>query len=76
MAGPRNRDGVNDAADCYRTIGGDRYVAWMSFPSITRIAAYRAAGVRVRRFGEELFVREIDSMEAAQVDAKQDGPNA
>lgn len=69
MAGPRNRYGCNDAADCYRTIKGARYVAWMSVPSMDRIAAYRQAGIRCRRFGDELFVHEADVSAAADVDA-------
>ena len=70
MAGTRNSAGVNDATDCYRTINGQRYIAWTSFPSADRIAAYRAAGGRCRRFGEELFVHLLDEDDAKTVDAK------
>jgi len=69
MAGRRNPHGVNDAIDCYRTFGGERYPAWMSFPSAEHIAAYRAAGVRCRKIGEELFVHEDDINLAGRVDA-------
>jgi hypothetical protein len=68
MAGPRNSSGVNDASDCVRTVNGVKYGAWMSFPTEDRIKAYRAAGVRCRRFGEELFVHPMDEEVAAQVD--------
>lgn len=72
MSGPRNRYGVNDANDCYRTIHGARFNAWVSCPTPERIAAYREAGARVRRFGEELFVHEADDDIAASVDARLD----
>lgn len=68
MAGLRNRYGVNDATDCYRTFCGERHLAWMSFPSAERIAAYRANGVRCKRIGEELFVHEDDLKLASHVD--------
>lgn len=60
MSGPRNSKGVNDASDCIRTVNGVKYVAWMSFPTADRIKAYRAAGVRCRRFSEELFLHPMD----------------
>jgi len=68
MSGPRNPKGVNDASDCFRTIDGVKYSAWTSFPSADRIAAYRAASVRCRRFGEELFIHPLDEDQAAQID--------
>lgn len=75
MAGPRNRHGLNDAADCYRTFGGEKYPAWMSYPSADRVRAYRAAGVRCRRQGAELFVHWDDQDAAAEVDAQQERAN-
>lgn len=72
MAGPRNRYGVNDAFDCYRTFNGEKYPAWMSFPSSDRVMAYRTAGVRCRRLGDELFVHWADRQLAAEIDAKQE----
>ena len=68
MVGPRNSSGVNDAIDCIRTVNGVKYIAWMSFPTEARIKAYRAAGVRCRRFGEELFVHPMDEEDAQKVD--------
>jgi hypothetical protein len=59
---------VNDAANCIRTINGELFIAWASFPSEDRIAAYRIAGAKCRRFGVELFVREKDRAIAAHVD--------
>ena len=64
----RNSAGVKWACDTYRTIGGVQYGAWMSFPSPERIVAYRNAGVRCRRFGEELYVHPLDEDMAAKVD--------
>jgi hypothetical protein len=66
----RNASGVKSASDCYRTIKGIEYRAWMSFPSKDRTAAYRDADVRCRRFGEELFVHILDEDMAAQIDAQ------
>lgn len=61
----RNRHGVKDASDCWRTIDGEHFIAWMSFPSQEYIAALRKAGVKCRRFGDELFIREADKDAAA-----------
>lgn len=69
MAGTRNSHGVNDASDCFRTVNGIKYIAWMSFPSLERIKAYRDAGVRCRRFGEELFIHPEDESIAIEVDS-------
>lgn len=67
--GPRNRQGVKDASDCWRTIKGRRYLAYMSFPSAEKINAMRRAGIRVRKFGDELFVLEDDKERAAEFEA-------
>jgi len=53
-----------------RTIGGYEFEAWLSFPSADRLKAYRAAGVRCRRFGSELFVYTMDTDDAKKVDAR------
>lgn len=42
--------------------------------SAARIAAYRAAGVRCRRFGDDVYVREVDSAKAIDID-RQVGPD-
>jgi len=68
MSGTKNKYGCNDAIDCYRTFNGVKYPAWMSFPSSDRVKAYRKAGVRCRRLGEELFVHWADRQLAAEVD--------
>lgn len=65
----RNQFGVKDASECYRIIKGHEYTAWMSYPSAEKIKAYRAAGIRCRRFGVELFVHVWDTEEAAKLDA-------
>lgn len=61
-------DGVKLASDCWRTINGHHYEAWISYPSEERIKAYRSNGVRCRRFGEELFVHTLDTDQAKEVD--------
>lgn len=68
MAGKRNRYGINDAADCYRTFNGEHYLAWMSFPSVDLIRIYRSNGIKCRRIGVELFVRSIDQTKAREID--------
>lgn len=70
MAGTRNSHGVNDASDCVRTVNGIKYIAWMSFPTIEIIKSYRLAGVRCRRFGEELFIHPDDEVIVIEIDAK------
>lgn len=64
------KDGYKLASDLYRTINGAPYIAWMSFPSVDRIAAYRARGIRCRRFGDELFIAESDQDAARVVDSQ------
>jgi hypothetical protein len=66
----RNQAGVKYATDCYRTFGGVYYTAWMSFPSKERIAAYRAAGLKCRRVGDELFMRGVDCDSASDIDRR------
>lgn len=66
--GPRNSYGVKDASDCWRTVAGVRWGQWVSFPSPARIVAYRGAGLRVRRFGEELHIHPDDRARATELD--------
>lgn len=64
----RNRHGVKDSCDMYRTINGAEYGCWSIYPTPECIAAYRKAGVRVARRGEHLFVHHMDEAEAKAVD--------
>ena len=66
----RNALGLKESVNCYRTFGGYRYDCWLSCPSEGRIAAYRAAGIRCKRIGEELYVHQLDTDMAATLDAK------
>lgn len=65
--------GVAYSCDCYRTIGGERYVAWTSCEAQAKAREYRRADVRCRREGEELFVHVDDQQRAAQLDGGQEG---
>lgn len=65
----RNAHGLKASCDCYRTINDHIYTAWLSCPGTDRIAAYRKAGIRCRRFGDELFVHSNDLARASDVDA-------
>ena len=66
----RNSHGLKDSIDMYRTFNGHHYIAWLSCPSEDRIAAYRIAGVRCKRRGDELFIHHMDRDDASAVDAK------
>lgn len=68
MAGPRNRNGVNDSADCYRTVGGVHFICWTSDWDKKLVTAYRRAGVRCRIFVGEVFIHSEDQTKAASVD--------
>lgn len=76
MAGPRNQYGVNDMADCYRTVKGVRYIWHPAKPE--RIAAYRKAGVRCRLFRidgyPEIFLHPEDDQLASEVDCAGEQP--
>lgn len=67
MSGPRNKYGVNDATNCYRTFNGQRFDHWMSCPSQEQIRSYRQAGIRCRRQGAELYVHTTDHNKAALI---------
>ena len=67
MAWSRNQHGFKDTADSYRTFKGERYVGWLVNPSPDLIAAYRAAGLKCRRIGDELFLRETDQEAAHEI---------
>jgi hypothetical protein len=64
----RNQYGVKDQIDCYRTIKCEHFIAWISYPSSERIKAYRTAGVKCRRYGDELYIRAADKQRAIDVD--------
>lgn len=66
----RNANGVKDSSETYRTFGGEHYACWTA-GDIHRIdrAAYKAAGIRSRKVGDDLFVHHEDRMRAAEIDA-------
>jgi hypothetical protein len=66
----RRGDGVKLASDCYRTIKGQEFQAWMSFPSKDRVDNYRKSGVRCIVRGDELFVHIMDVDQARDFDRK------
>ena len=68
MRNQRNKDGVKDQIDCYRTINGELYIAWMSFPSDDLIKSYRSSGLRCRRFGNELYLHADDKDAASELE--------
>lgn len=68
ISNKRNEHGVKYSCDQYRTFNRHHYVCWMSFINDDLIKAYRAAGVRVRRIKEDLYVHRMDTDEAAKVD--------
>lgn len=56
----RNDAGVKNSADLYRTFNGDHYPQYAIDASNEYVARLRAAGVRCRRLGQELFVHNGD----------------
>lgn len=56
----KNGSGVKDGCDCYRTINGIRW-HWWPAPNVDQL---RAAGLRVRRYGREVFVHPEDEERA------------
>lgn len=68
----RNDHGVKESYDQYRTIKGAHHVAWSVNPSMDRIAAYRAAGVRCALRGDDLYVHHMDTDIAGTVDGIED----
>jgi len=68
----RNQHGYKDTADCIRHFNGEEYVGWMAAISPDRIAAYRAAEIRCRKVGADLFVHHMDLNVARDVDRVQD----
>ena len=69
-----NAFGVKWQCDCYRTIRGERYIAWMSYPPEKLIHTYRLAGVKCRRFKDEIYIREKDTDIATAIDNKETQP--
>ena len=62
---------LEKSIDMYRTFDDAQFVAWLSHPSDDRIAAYRKAGIRCRRRGDELFVHCADRDDAAVLDRRE-----
>lgn len=63
-----NHFGVKNSANMWRTIGG---IVWPHYAIVEgdgHAAEYRAAGVRARRFGAEIFVHPDDQAKAELVD--------
>lgn len=63
----RNQYGVKSQDDCYRTVNGERYIAWMSYPAHERNKGYRKFGVRCRMFNGELYINAADQHKALEV---------
>lgn len=64
----RNERGYKDSPNCYRTFGGERFVCITAGDAFRySVEKLRAAGIRVRRIGEELFVHHADAERACMV---------
>jgi hypothetical protein len=66
----KNQNGFKDSSEMFRTVKGQRFVQWAIWASDERVAAYRAAGLRVRRFVGELFIHTDDQKAAAEIDTQ------
>jgi hypothetical protein len=64
-----NESGVKDLASMWRTVKGEHYDCWGYIGDFRpgEVDRLRAAGVRVRKFGEFLFVHHEDGVRAATV---------
>ena len=58
------------SADRWRTWGDERFECWSTEWNAERVAAYRAAGLKVRRFEGETFLRPVDFKAADQIDTQ------
>lgn len=56
------------SSEQYRTFHGEHYIAWLIYPTLERIAAYRAAGIACAKRGVDLYVRESDADTALKLD--------
>lgn len=64
----RNSYGVKASSELYRTIKGQHYICWLSFPTPEQTARLKAAGIRCARRGVELFIAAADAEKAIGVD--------
>lgn len=62
-----NTAGVKNSADMYRTFNGAHYPHWAIDPSPDYVKRLRAAGVRCRRVGVELFIHHEDYAKAVVI---------
>lgn len=65
-----NQNGVKDSADRFRTWGGERFECWSTEWNDARARRYRAAGLTVRKFEGEMFLRPADFDTARQLDTQ------
>lgn len=59
---------LKTSAARWRVWGGERFECWSTEWSDERVAAYRAAGLKVRRLEGETFLRVTDFETARQLD--------
>jgi hypothetical protein len=57
------------SASRWRTWGGERFECWSTEWNAKRVSSYRAAGLKVRRFEGETFLRPADFEAATKIDA-------
>lgn len=60
----RNRNGLKDSIYCYRTFGGERYIAWLACINADIVKRYRDAGIRCRKVGDTLYIHLMDEDDA------------
>jgi hypothetical protein len=60
----RNRNGLKNSIYCYRTFGGERYIAWLVCITPDIAKRYREAGIRCRTVGDTLFIHLMDEDDA------------
>lgn len=59
---------LKSSATRWRTWGGERFECWSVTWDAARVALYRAAGLKVRRFEGETYMRSVDFEAALSID--------
>jgi hypothetical protein len=61
----RNRNGVKNSINRYRTFDGELFVCWSAGDATADVAAaYRRGGIRTRLVAGEMFVHHTDTAKA------------
>lgn len=68
MAWSRNQHGMKNTVDRVRRFNGAEYIGWMAHADGKLLDEYRAAGIRCRRVGGDVFIHHMDEDDARALD--------